>query len=79
MTVVLDENFPKRIIPILEYRGFSVVDIRSTNDEGMSDQSLFEMAQSLEASIFRWIMDCPRMVSSLSGGPGLPSPVLHVP
>jgi predicted nuclease of predicted toxin-antitoxin system len=62
MTVVLDENFPKRIIPILEYRGISVVDIRSTNDEGMSDQSLFEMAQSLEASIFTTDRDFLTMV-----------------
>jgi len=33
MTIVLDENFPKRITPILEYRGFSVVDVRSTDAE----------------------------------------------
>ncbi len=62
MTILLDENFPKRIIPVLEHRGFSVVDIRCTNDEGMSDQALFDMAKSLNAPIFTTDRDFLTMI-----------------
>ncbi len=62
MTVVLDENFPKRIIPILKHRGFSVVDIRSTAGEGMSDQALFEMVKNLDAAIFTTDRDFLTMI-----------------
>jgi len=66
MTIVLDENFPKRITPILEYRGFSVVDIRSTDAEGISDKALFEMAKSLDASIFTTDRDFLTMVHRIN-------------
>ena len=62
MTIVLEENFPKRITPLLEYRGFSVVDIRSTEAEGITDTALFEMAKSLDAPIFTTDRDFLTMV-----------------
>ena len=48
----MDENFPKRIITLLEYRKFEIHDIRNTKHEGMSDIELFDLAQTLDAAIF---------------------------
>jgi len=49
MTFLLDENFPKRAIPILEAAGHSCLDIRGTDDEGSDDATLFQLAQDHHA------------------------------
>ena len=45
MIFLLDENFPKPAIRILADRGHSGIDIRGTDQEGASDDSLFRLAQ----------------------------------
>ena len=52
MTILLDENFPRRIVPFLEIRSHSIVDIRGTAREGISDIALFEFGRALKATIF---------------------------
>jgi predicted nuclease of predicted toxin-antitoxin system len=52
MTILLDENFPRRIVPFLEIRSHSIVDIRVTDREGIPDIALFDLGRSLKAAIF---------------------------
>jgi predicted nuclease of predicted toxin-antitoxin system len=45
----LDENFPRKAIPILNSRGFSAHDIRGSDFEGEDDKHIFERAQKHQA------------------------------
>ena len=49
MTFLLDENFPKRAVPVLEAAGHSCLDIRGTDAEGSDDSTLFQLAQDHHA------------------------------
>ncbi|MES2996914.1 MAG: DUF5615 family PIN-like protein [Verrucomicrobiota bacterium] len=49
MNFLLDENFPKSVVPFLESAGHAVYDIRGSGDEGMADAPLFLRAQELQA------------------------------
>lgn len=49
MNFFLDENFPKKAIPILKERNFSVFDIRGTSQEGLPDSDLFQLAKQKKA------------------------------
>lgn len=49
MIFFLDENFPKKAIPILEAEGFQVFDIRGTEFEGADDVDIFKKAQEHKA------------------------------
>ena len=45
----LDENFPKRAIGLLEKLGHLVFDVRGTEQEGLKDNALFDIAQEHQA------------------------------
>ena len=45
MKILVDENIPLMTVPELQALGCDVVDVRGTPGEGMSDSSLWEMAQ----------------------------------
>lgn len=49
MNFFLDENFPKKAIPLLEEQGHNVFDIRGTDREGLSDLELFPLAKKEKA------------------------------
>ena len=49
MNFLLDENFPKAAHALLESKGHKVFDIRSTEHEGLDDNSIFSMAQKEQA------------------------------
>lgn len=49
MKFLLDENFPKAAMTLLEGMGHEVFDFRGTGDEGIDDSEVFRKAQSLEA------------------------------
>ena len=49
MRFLLDENFPKASVVMLQSAGHEVFDIRGTNEEGMEDDALFRKAQELGA------------------------------
>ncbi len=49
MTFFLDENFPKKAIELLESTGYSVIDIRGTDKEGLSDNDIFNMCKEKNA------------------------------
>lgn len=49
MRFLLDENFPKAAIGLLESSGHEAFDLRGTNEEGIDDASLFAKAQGLNA------------------------------
>ena len=49
MNFFLDENFPKPAADVLISRGHQVFDIRSTEFEGSSDSTIFQLAQEKEA------------------------------
>ena len=49
MTFLLDENFPKSAVSMLNELGHEVLDVRGTSREGMNDTDLFEFAQANEA------------------------------
>lgn len=45
MKFLLDENFPKAAIPLLEAAGHQVFDFRGSGDEGIEDSEVFRMAR----------------------------------
>jgi predicted nuclease of predicted toxin-antitoxin system len=47
----LDENFPRSAAEMLRKAGHTIFDIRGTDDEGLSDEDIFNMAQK-EHAIF---------------------------
>lgn len=49
MRFMLDENFPKAAAAMLRSAGHEVFDIRGTDDEGIDDDALFQMAQKAGA------------------------------
>lgn len=49
MNFFLDENFPKKANTVLTYHGHIVFDIRGTDKEGMTDNTLFDLAKEKEA------------------------------
>ena len=49
MKFFLDENFPKKVISLLEKQGHTVFDIRGTEQEGISDTEIFSLAKKEEA------------------------------
>ena len=49
MIFFLDENFPKSVVSILEKKGYTVFDIRSSEYEGSDDIDIFKLAQSKNA------------------------------
>ena len=49
MNFFLDENFPKTVSILLEKKGHTVFDIRSTENEGLDDISIFKLAQQKKA------------------------------
>ncbi len=48
MKFFLDENFPKKAIPVLEAGGYQTFDIRGTSFEGAIDGDIFKLAQDRE-------------------------------
>ncbi len=46
MKVLVDENIPLMTVQTLRERGFDVLDIRGTADEGVEDEVLWEKIQS---------------------------------
>jgi len=51
MKYFLDENFPKKAAEFLLKIGDEVIDIRSTDKEGLDDYSIFQMAVK-ESAVF---------------------------
>jgi predicted nuclease of predicted toxin-antitoxin system len=51
MKFFLDENFPKAASKLLEQRGHQVIDIRGTENEGISDHEILEFSRK-ESAIF---------------------------
>ena len=51
MKFFLDENFPKNAVKYLKERNHKVIDLRGTEQEGLDDNSIFELAQK-ESAIF---------------------------
>lgn len=51
MKFLLDENFPKAAITLLEEHGCTVMDIRGTSLEGATDIELFGFAQEKSATL----------------------------
>lgn len=49
MTFFFDENFPKPAGKYLESLGHQIVDIRSTDKEGLDDRTIFELSQKHKA------------------------------
>jgi len=49
MKFLLDENFPKAAVALLESAGHEVFDFRGSGDEGIEDSEVFQKAQSLKA------------------------------
>lgn len=49
MKFLLDENFPKAAILLLESCGHQAEDIRGTKKEGAEDSVIFQLAQDLNA------------------------------
>lgn len=49
MKFFLDENFPKTAESYLKHLSNEVIDIRSTEHEGLDDHSIFKLAQSHSA------------------------------
>jgi predicted nuclease of predicted toxin-antitoxin system len=49
MTFFLDENFPKKSIQTLEEAGHKVIDIRGTEQEGITDIEIFSLAKKSKA------------------------------
>ncbi len=49
MIFFLDENFPKAGGELLASRGYTVLDIRGSENEGADDDSVFKMAQEQSA------------------------------
>jgi predicted nuclease of predicted toxin-antitoxin system len=49
MKFLLDENFPKAAIALLQGAGHEVFDFRGSGDEGMADSEVFQKAQNLSA------------------------------
>ena len=49
MNFFLDENFPKIAVNYLKDSGHNVIDIRSTDNEGLDDYSIFKLCQSYSA------------------------------
>jgi len=47
----IDENIPKICSELLKNKGFEVIDIRGTKDEGISDKDIFNLSQ-INKSIF---------------------------
>jgi uncharacterized protein with PIN domain len=48
MRVLIDENIPLMTAQALRDLGHDVLDIRGTSDQGMTDKSLWELAQEQE-------------------------------
>ncbi|MCK4799284.1 MAG: DUF5615 family PIN-like protein [Spirochaetes bacterium] len=44
MKILLDENFPKKSVSLLEKYGFEIIDIRGTKSEGLQDKKIFDIA-----------------------------------
>ena len=49
MTIVVDENIPRRTVAALDAMGHSVIDIRGTTDEGIADHVLWRRAHQERA------------------------------
>jgi predicted nuclease of predicted toxin-antitoxin system len=49
MIFFLDENFPKKAIWLLQEYGHSSIDIRGSNQEGLSDIDIFSLAKNKKA------------------------------
>ena len=49
MKFFLDENFPKKVTPLLEKKGHTVFDIRGTKQEGITDTEIFSLAKEAQA------------------------------
>ena len=49
MKFFLDENIPKQAVEMLHQSGHETYDVRSTSDEGASDETIFELAQAEKA------------------------------
>jgi len=49
MNILLDENFPKKAKEILEESGFIVFDVRGTENEGLPDIDIFDIAKKEKA------------------------------
>lgn len=49
MTFLLDENFPKRAVPVLEAAGHTCLDARVMVPGGSDDAALFRLAQDHQA------------------------------
>jgi len=51
MIFLLDENFPKAVIPFLEKKGHQVLDFRLIGEEGAPDSKIVTLAISKKAAI----------------------------
>jgi predicted nuclease of predicted toxin-antitoxin system len=49
MKFFLDENFPKKAAYLLSDRGYAVLDVRGTDQEGLKDEIIFELARKAGA------------------------------
>jgi predicted nuclease of predicted toxin-antitoxin system len=48
MKILVDENIPLMTVQVLREHGHDVLDIRGTPDEGMEDETLWQMTQKEE-------------------------------
>jgi Domain of unknown function (DUF5615) len=55
MRFLLDENFPKAAVSLLDAAGHEAFDFRGTGEEGMADSEVFQKAQDLSAILLTWI------------------------
>ena len=49
MKFLLDENFPKKAAELLRNHSYECLDIRGTDNEGVSDEEIFQIAQDHQA------------------------------
>ena len=48
MRIFVDENIPLMTVKELVLQGYNVIDIRGTNDQGITDEMLWQKAQDLQ-------------------------------
>jgi len=45
MKILVDENIPLMTVRKLDEQGYDVIDIRGTDDQGITDEALWQKAQ----------------------------------
>ncbi|MCA9411594.1 MAG: DUF5615 family PIN-like protein [Candidatus Omnitrophica bacterium] len=80
MRFLLDENFPKAAIQLLQNRGYSCLDFREIGDEGALDRVIFDLAIEKNAVLLTTDRDFFHTIPHLyPEHPGVVVVALHQP